>query len=80
MTVQITPEQLRYLHFLEAHKVKEEPVFANQNQAYKRFGRSNVERWANNLKVKCYYRGRTIQYKMAELLAAAENQQDYLLT
>ena len=80
MLVQITPAQLKYLQFIEKHHVKEEDkVFINQNQAFKRFGRSNVEFWAEKLKVKRHYRTRTIEYKMSELLLAAENQQDYLL-
>lgn len=80
MLVQITPAQLKYLHFLEAHHVKEEvKIFITQNQAHKRFGRKNVERWAKDRKVKRYFRPNCIEYKMSELLAAAENQQDYEL-
>ena len=77
MLVDITPEQLQYLKFLEAHKIKEEKIFLSQNQAYKGFGRSNIERWVNTQKVKRYKRPTNVEYKMAELLAAAENRQDY---
>ena len=77
MLVDITPEQLQYLKFLESHKIKEEKIFLSQNQAYKRVGRSNVERWINTQKVKRYKRPTNVEYKMAELLAAAENRQDY---
>ena len=77
MLVDITPEQLQYLKFLESHKIKEEKIFLSQNQAYKRFGRSNVERWVNTQKVKRYKRPTNMEYKMAEPLAAAENRQDY---
>lgn len=46
MLVDITPAQLHYLRFLEAHKIKEEPmVYVSQNKAFQRFGRANVERW-----------------------------------
>lgn len=80
MLVYITPAQLKYLHFLEAHHIKEEvKIFITQNQAHKRFGRTNVERWVNKRKIKQYHRPRTIEYKMKELLTAAENQQDYEL-
>lgn len=78
MQVNITPAQLKYLHFLEAHHIKEElKIFITQNQAHKRFGRANVERWVEKQKVKAYYRPKVIEYKMTELLQAAENQQDY---
>jgi hypothetical protein len=78
MNVHITPSQLKYLCFLEAHHIKEEVrIFVTQNQAYLRFGRSNVERWVKQQKVKAYYRPRVIEYKMSELLLASENQQDY---
>lgn len=80
MLIQITPAQLKYLHFLEKHHIKEEPrIFISQNQAYKRFGSGNVKRWHQQCKVKAFYRPRTIEYKMSELLTAAENQQDYEL-
>lgn len=78
MEVRLTPAQLKYLHFLEAHHIKEETkIYVTQNQAHKRFGRSNVERWVKKQKVKPYYRPKTVEYKMKELLIAAENQQDY---
>jgi hypothetical protein len=78
MLVNITPSQLKYLQFLEKHNIKEEEkIFLTQNQAHKRFGRANVERWVQKQKVKSFYRPRTVEYKMKELLAAAETQQDY---
>lgn len=78
MLVDITTPQLEYLKFLEKHKVKEElKIFLTQNQAYKRFGRTNVERWVQKGKVKIYQRPKLLEYKTKELLQAAENQQDY---
>lgn len=79
MKVEVSPAQYEYLKFLVAHKVKEEPLFVTQNQAHKRFGRANVERWVKNNVVKPYFRPKTIDYKMSELLKAADNQQDYLI-
>lgn len=77
--VEITPAQLVYLRFLEAHKVKEEDmIYITQNKAYKRFGRANVERWRGQGKVRAFQRPATVEYQMAELLKAAENQQDYM--
>ncbi len=73
MLVDLTPAQLHYLEFLEAHKTKEETaIFITQNKAYKRFGRGNVDRWAANSKIKVFKRKRTIEYRLRELLAAAE--------
>lgn len=77
MLVQITNAQLRYLEFLVKHQIKEERVFVTQNQAHMRFGRTNVERWLEQGKLKCYHRPNVIEYKMSDLLIAAENQQDY---
>lgn len=77
MQVLITPPQLQYLKFLEAHHIQEEPkMYLTQNQAFKRFGRANVERWAKQGKVKRYLRPSTIEYKMSDLLIAAETQSD----
>ena len=43
--VDITPEQLQYLKFLEAHKIKEEKIFLSQNQAgYSYFSEPTVRR------------------------------------
>ena len=63
-----------------SQKIKEESSkpYINQNQAFKRFGRSNVEKWAKMQKVKQFFRDKTVQYRMSELLDAASNQQDYL--
>lgn len=78
MLIEITPSQLIYLKFLEAHKIKKEAKeYLTQNQAFKRFGRSNVERWIEKRKVKPHKRVRTIEYKLEELLRAAEEVQDY---
>ena len=77
MLVQITPVQLKYLQFLEAHKIEEERIYITQNQAFKRFGRNNVERWRVQGKIRGFKRPNTIEFKMSELLDAAANQQDY---
>ena len=75
----VTPAQYEYLKFLVKHKIKEEPmIFITQNQAHKRFGRGNIERWVKTGRVQPYFRPRTVEYKMADLLQAAENHQDYL--
>lgn len=79
ITVELTPAQAMYLKFLEAHKIKEEKrEYITQNQAYLRFGRTNVEAWVEAREVKQHHRGRTIEYKYTELTKAAENLQSYL--
>ena len=78
MLVNITTAQLKYLHFLEKHKIKEEErYYLTQNQAHKRFGRSNVERWAQCGKVRKFQRPNVVEYRMKELLQAAETDTDY---
>lgn len=80
MLVDISPAQICYLEYLVKHKVDSpEPDFISQNKAHKRFGRSNVERWVTAGIVKRYYRPTVVEYKLKELLSAAENQQDYLI-
>ncbi len=77
MLVNITSSQLKYLHFLEKHHIKEEQrFFITQNQAHKRFGRANVERWLKTGRVRCFQRPNVIEYRMHELLEAAENDVD----
>ncbi len=79
MLVDLTPEQVCYLNFLVAHKIKkEEKDYISQNQAYKRFGEANVKRWVDRRKVQRYKRPNTVEYKFVELLKAAETIQDYL--
>lgn len=77
MLVQITPAQLKYLQFLEAHKIEDEKIYVTQNQAFRRFGRGNVERWREQGKIRGFKRPNTLDFKMSELLDAAANQQDY---
>ena len=77
--VDISASQLHYLKFLEAHKIKEEPmVYISQNKAFQRCGRANVERWREQVRVRAFQLPQSIEYLMTELLKAAENQQDYM--
>ncbi len=76
MLIDITPAQLKYLHFLEAHKIKDERIYINQSEAFKRFGRANIERWRNN-GLKAHRRARSVEFKMADLLERAARRQEY---
>ena len=86
--VKIKPAKVHYNDFLVTQIMdfvttalveQEAKVFIKQAQAHKRFGRGNVERWVKSKKATTYHRPNgTVEYKMAELLRAAENQQEYL--
>lgn len=79
MLVDLTKIQLRYLEFLVENDVKQEPDFVNQQEAFRRFKRCNVERWVRNGIVKRHLRPKNIEYSLDELKKAAANRQDYLI-
>lgn len=77
MLVDLTNTQVCYLRYLVEHEVVREPEYVNQREAERRFGASNVRRWAEEGKVKRFYRPRFTEYNLAELRKAAANRQDY---
>lgn len=86
MTVSIFGEEISYERFINdlASKVvsvmkaeSEIPEFICQRQAYRMFGRANVERWRRTGKVTAYRRQRKIEYRTADLKQQQDNQQDY---
>ena len=77
MLVELTKIQLHYLDFLVAEEVTEEPEYVNQAEAFRRFKRSNVERWVEECKVVRYYRPKSVEYRLDDLRKAAANRQDY---
>lgn len=79
MLVDLTKIQLHYLEFLVENDVKQEPDFVNQQEAFRRFKRCNVERWVRNGVVKRHLRPKNIEYSLDELKKAAANRQDYLI-
>ena len=79
MIVDLTKTELHYLKFLAENKVKHEPEYVNQQEAFRRFKRCNVERWVRNAVVKRYMRPKNIEYNLDELKRAAANRQDYLI-
>lgn len=77
----LTDIEVYYLGFLRINDIRNEPDFVTQAEAYRRFKRSNVDRWARHGAIKRYYRGdKSIQYVLDELKKAASNRQDYLLS
>jgi hypothetical protein len=79
MMVELTKIQLKYLEFLVENEIKFEPEYINQQQAYRRFKRCNVDRWVRNNIVKRHLRPHNIEYSLNELRKAAANRQDYLI-
>lgn len=86
MTVSIFGEEISYERFINdlASKVvsvmkaeSEIPEFICQRQAYRMFGRANVERWRRTGKVTAYRRQRKIEYRTADLKQQQDNRQDY---
>ncbi len=79
MLVDLTKIQLHYLEFLVENDIKNEPEYVNQQEAFRRFKRCNVERWIRNGIVKRCIRPKNIEYNLNELRKAAANRQDYLI-
>lgn len=79
MLVDLTKIQLHYLEFLVTNDIKQEPEYVNQQEAFRRFKRCNVERWVKNRVVKRYLRPKNVEYNLDELRKAAANRQDYLI-
>jgi hypothetical protein len=51
--------------------------FICQNEAFRRFGRANVERWRREGKVEVFVRPKKIEYRLEELLRMQSKSQDY---
>lgn len=79
MMVDLTKIQLKYLEFLVENDIRKEPEYINQQEAFRRFKRCNVERWYKNGVVKRYLRPKNVEYNLDELRKAASNRQDYLI-
>lgn len=79
MLVDLNKTQLHYLEYLVASEAKEEPEYVNQQEAFRRFKRCNVERWVRAGIIKRYIRPKNVEYNLDELKTAAANKQDYLI-
>lgn len=56
---------------------KADPEYLSQRQAYRLFGRANVDRWRRNLMVTPRKRPGKIEYPTAQLRTLQRTQQDY---
>ena len=79
ISISLTKHEVRYLNFLIDNQIKDEPEYVTQSKAYKRFGKSNVDRWTRNSIVERYYRPKNVEYSLDELRQAAHNREDHLI-
>lgn len=85
MTILINDRSVPYSVFLndladavcERMQRKYEPEYVSQNEAFRRFGRKNVERWRNTGKIEPCKRPGKIEYRMSELRRLKDTKQDY---
>lgn len=54
-----------------------DPEYVSQNEAYKIFGRQNIERWKREGKVQPFRRPGKLEYRMDELRFLQHKKQDY---
>lgn len=59
---------------------RNDPEMVSQREAYRRFGRANVERWRRLGMVQVCKRPGKVEYYMAELRQMQAHQQDYFKT
>lgn len=60
------------------HEDKDDPELVSTRQAYKMFGRKNVERWRRVGKIQPYVRPGKAEYETAQLRLLQRTEQDYL--
>lgn len=87
MRIDFTDKTVSYRTFLRdlsanivkmLHEDKDDPDFMSTRQAYKTFGRKNVERWRRAGKIQpCVRPGKT-EYETAQLRLLQRTEQDYL--
>jgi len=84
--IQFSDRMVSYETFitdLAAHVVhqlkqaKEEPDMVSQREAYRIFGRGNVERWVRQGKIEGHKRPGKVEYRTADLRLLQNKHQDY---
>lgn len=87
MRIDFTDKTVSYHTFLRdlsanivkmLHEDKDDPDFMSTRQAYKMFGRKNVERWRRAGKIRPYVRPGKAEYETAQLRLLQRTEQDYL--
>lgn len=56
-----------------------EPEYISQNEAFRRFGRKNVERWRRLGKIEPCKRPGKMEYRLTELRRLKNTKQDYFV-
>lgn len=56
---------------------KDDPEYITQSQAFRMFGRRNVERWRRQGKIQPCKRPGKVEYRTADLRLLQQTQQDY---
>lgn len=84
MTIQFSDLEVPYSVFLNdladalAERIRKgEPEYISQNEAFRRFGRSNVLRWRFSGKIQPCKRTQKLEYKISELQRLQDRKQDY---
>lgn len=57
--------------------IKEQPEMVSQREAYREYGRANVQRWLRQGKLHPCKRPGKVEYQTCELRTAQQVQQDY---
>lgn len=87
MHINFTDKSVSYRTFLRdlsanivkmLHDDRYDPEFMSTRQAYRVFGRRNVERWRKDGKIKPYVRPGKTEYETAQLRLLQRTEQDYL--
>lgn len=60
-----------------ADRMKPGPEFICQNEAFRQFGRANVERWRRTGKIQPHKRPGKVEYRTADLRRLQATVQDY---
>lgn len=86
MTIAFQNSEVSYDQLVSdiAHRVvtimeerKDEPEFICQNEAFRKFGRANVERWRKRGMIEPCRRPGKMEYRTADLRRLKDNPQDY---
>ena len=82
MTIQITDRSVSYDVFVAdvaaaVVAMMKEPEFISQNEAFRRFGRKNVERWRDSGRIEPCKRPGKMEYRLSELRRLKNTKQDY---
>jgi hypothetical protein len=81
-TIQVADKTVTYSTFINdvaeaVVRLMGEPEMISQREAFRRFGRANVERWRKQGKIDPYVRPGKYEYKTSELRRLRDTHQDY---